>query len=187
MLKSNIWTGGKQMANKIRLEKVNYGNFDDLVDLEVNESQKNYVADNVYSLAEAYATTVSGGIAIPFGIYCDDKAVGFLMIGYCSTVDDLRLFLDEDEEESIDYYMYDSYMIWRFMIGKDYQGKGYGREAMKLALDYIRTCPCGSAKYIWLSYEPENEVAKNLYRSAGFVEVPEMPKGWDEIPAVMKM
>ena len=27
---------------------------------------------------------------------------------------------------------------------KRYQGKGYGRKAMELALDYIRTFPCGS-------------------------------------------
>jgi diamine N-acetyltransferase len=80
-----------------------------------------------------------------------------------------------------------SYLIWRFMIDKKYQGKGYGREALKLALDYIRTFPVGEAKYCWLSYEPENETARNLYRSCGFEEVKEMPKGWDEIPAVMEL
>ena len=64
---------------------------------------------------------------------------------------------------------------------------GYGREALKLALDYIRTFPAGPAEYCWLSYEPENEVARKLYASFGFVEEPEMPKGWDEIPALLKL
>jgi diamine N-acetyltransferase len=80
-----------------------------------------------------------------------------------------------------------SYLIWRFMIDKRYQGRGYGREAMQLALDYVRTFPVGEAKYCWLSYEPKNDVARNLYRSFGFVEEEKLPEGWDEIPAVMEL
>ena len=70
---------------------------------------------------------------------------------------------------------------------KKHQQKGYGKEALRLALDFIRTFPCGKAAYCWLSYEPENEVARKLYRSFGFVEAAEMPEGWDEIPAVLKL
>ena len=58
---------------------------------------------------------------------------------------------------------------------------------MKLALDYIKTFPCGEAEYCWLSYEPENETAGKLYRSFGFMEAEKMPEGWDEIPAVLKL
>ncbi|MBP5208800.1 MAG: hypothetical protein J6330_10140 [Clostridia bacterium] len=43
--------------DNLKLVKVNTKNFDALVDLEVNEEQKNYVASNVYSLAEAPSTT----------------------------------------------------------------------------------------------------------------------------------
>ena len=57
---------------------------------------------------------------------------------------------------------------------------------MRLALDYIRTKPCGNAECCWLSYEPENEVARKLYSSFGFEEK-EKPKGWDEVPAVLKL
>ena len=56
------------------------------------------------------------------------------------------------------------------MIDKIYQGKGFGKDAVKLALDFIGTLPCGAAEYCWLSYEPENEVARNLYGSFGFAE-----------------
>ena len=80
-----------------------------------------------------------------------------------------------------------SYYIWRFMIDKKYQKNGYGKEAPKLALDFIRTSPCGKAEYCWLSYEPENEVARKLYLSLGFEEKPELCREDEEIPAVLKL
>ena len=67
-----------------------------------------------------------------------------------------------------------NYNLWRLMIDKRYQGKGYGKEAVRLALEFIKTFPCGEAEYCWLSYEPENETASRLYRSFGFVEIGEM-------------
>ena len=75
------------------------------------------------------------------------------------------------------------------MIDKRYQGRGYGRKAMQLALDYMRTFPCGEAENIWLSYEPENEAAKKLYASFGFIEQPQWYKGGkgEEIPAILKL
>lgn len=71
------------------------------------------------------------------------------------------------------------------MIDKDYQKKGYGREAVRLALEYIKTFPCGEAQYCWLSYEPENAVAGRLYRSFGFVETGELDG--EELIAVLKI
>ncbi len=59
--------------------------------------------------------------------------------------------------------------------------------ALAQALAYVRTFPCGEADCCWLSYEPENEAARKLYRSFGFREAERMPKGWDEIPAVLKL
>ena len=79
----------------------------------------------------------------------------------------------------------DSYNIWRLMIDERFQGKGFGKEAMNRILDFIKTEPCGSAETCWLSYEPENTVAKNLYRSFGFQETGD----WDgnEIIAVLDL
>ncbi|MBP0968753.1 MAG: GNAT family N-acetyltransferase [Oscillospiraceae bacterium] len=173
-------------TGEVRLVKVDAGNFDDLIDLEVNEDQKGFVARNIYSLAEAYATLQSGDCVQPFGIYAGDEPVGFLMIGYFLRHDDAEEE-EEDEEEERPYYFYESYLFWRFMIDKEHQRKGYGRQAMKLALDYIRTFPFGKADYCWLSYEPENDVARRIYSSFGFVEEPALPRGWDEIPAVLKL
>ena len=172
------------MKSAISLREVNYKNYDDLIDLKVKESQKGYVASNIYSLAEAYAAVASKGYALPFGIYLEDRPVGFLMIGYYQDLEYAKKAFGEEDE--IPDYIPGSYLVWRFMIDQEYQGKGYGKEAMKLALDYIRTKPCGNAECCWLSYEPENEVARKLYSSFGFEEK-EKPKGWDEVPAVLKL
>ena len=165
----------------VRLVKVDTHTFDRLARLSVREEQKEFVASNLYSLAEAYATVAEGRFAQPFGVFAGEVPVGFLMIGYD--------FRDEWEENAMECpeFVKDSYFLWRFMIDKDHQHRGYGKEALKLALDYIRTFPCGAAGCCWLSYEPENEVARRLYRSFGFVEWSGIPKGWDEMPAVLKL
>lgn len=62
------------------------------------------------------------------------------------------------------------YCLWRFMIDKAHQGRGLGRQALAVALEYLQTFPCGPATHCWLSYEPENTVARALYQSMGFAE-----------------
>ena len=40
--------------------------------------------------------------------------------------------------------VYDNnYTIWRLMIDKRYQKRGYGKEVLNLALDFIKNWPCG--------------------------------------------
>ena len=63
-----------------------------------------------------------------------------------------------------------NYCLWRFMIDRNFQGRGYGKAALEAALRYLAGLPCGPAEYIWLSYEPENQRARAMYRSMGFVE-----------------
>ena len=163
----------------VRLVRVDTKNFDALIDLKPFESQENFVAPNIYSLAEACANTAEGRYAQPFGIYDGETPVGFLMIGF--------VIADDDAEREKYPFLNNNYLIWRFMIDRNHQNKGYGKAAMQLALDFIRTWPCGEAEYCWLSYEPENETARKLYRSFGFMEAEKMPEGWDEIPAVLKL
>ncbi len=106
------------------------------------------------------------------------------MIGYYPDLEYAKKAFGEEDE--IPDYIPGSYLVWRLMIDQEYQGKGYGKEALRLALEYIKTKPCGDAECCWLSYEPENKAARELYSSFGFEEK-EMPKGWDEVPAVLKL
>ena len=159
----------------LKLEKVNGKNVWDILSLKVAESQKEYVASNDTSIIEAYTTITGNGYAFPFGIYDEDTPVGFLMIGF-----------------DVDDYWTDApaiakgnYNLWRLMIDKRYQQKGYGRKAIELALEFTKAFPCGRAQYCWLSYEPENKVAKALYESFGFVETGDMDG--EELIAVLKL
>ena len=80
---------------------------------------------------------------------------------------------------------YGAYNIWRLMIDSGYQHRGYGKQAMQLALDFIRTFPCGKSACVWLSYEPENAHARALYHSFGFRETGE--KDGDENIAALAL
>ena len=161
----------------VHLEKVTPKNFEDLIELNIFESQYHFVADNEESLAEAYlAVTSEEAYAYPFAIYDDETLVGFLMIGYNEAALD-----GPDAPEALK----DNYSLWRLMIDKRYQKQGFGREAVRLALEFIKTWPSGEADLCVTSYNPENEVAKKLYASFGFVENGEMDD--DEIVAVLKL
>ena len=159
----------------LRLEKIHGQNVWDILKLKVAENQRHFVSSNDRSIIEAYTTITGNGYAFPFGIYDDDIPVGFLMIGF-GTAD----YWDDAPPVAAD-----NYNLWRLMIDEKYQNKGYGRAAVKLALDFINTLPCGKAEYCWLSYEPENEVARRLYQSFGFEETGE--KDCDELIAVLKL
>ena len=157
----------------MELRKVDGKNIWEIVKLSVAKEQSDFVATNTESILEAYTTITAGGVALPFGIYDGDTPVGFVMLGY-GTID--------DGEPTV---AAGNYCIWRFMIDAAYQHRGYGKQALRLTLDYIRTCPCGPADCCWLSYEPENDAAKALYHSAGFSENGEMCG--EEIVAVLKL
>jgi len=115
-------------------------------------------------LIEAYVTVSGGGYAFPFGVYDDDRAVGFVMVGYGT----------DENWKNPPKIATKNYSLWRLMIDQREQNKGYGKAALQLALDFIRKMPCGKADYCWLSYEPTNYSAKNLYYSFGFRETGEM-------------
>lgn len=159
----------------VRLERINSKNIWQVLKLKVSDKQKDFVAPNDMSIIEAYIAITNNGYAFPFGIFDEDDPVGFLMIGY--DVDDAF--------ENPPKIAYGNYNIWRLMIDERYQNKGYGNSAMQLALDFIKTFPCGKAQYCYLSYDPENTMAKNLYSQFGFVESGEMDG--DEVISVLKL
>ena len=159
----------------LKLKKINRNNIGEILKLEVFDNQKSFVATNNSSIIEAYIASTENNDVFTFSIYKDDTPIGFLMIGYDVNSDD----------EDAPMIAKGNYNIWRLMIDKKFQGKGFGKKAMDLALDFINTFPCGTAKYCWLSYESDNEVARELYKSVGFVETDE--KDGEEIVAIMKL
>lgn len=143
----------------IELRKITHENLYEIVNLSVADSQSKFVASNSTSIMDAYVAITNDGIALPFGIYADDKAVGFIMFSYGAKKDG-----------SIPAIAYQNYCIWRFMIDARYQKQGYGKEAVCEAIKYMRSFPCGKAEYCWLCYESENIAAKTLYEKCGFKE-----------------
>ncbi len=159
----------------VKLEKINGKNVWDILKLSVSGEQKSFVASNTNSIIEAYTSITGNGYAFPFGIYAEDTPVGFLMIGFDT----------DDYWEDAPQIAKGNYNLWRLMIDQKYQKKGYGKKAVRLALDFIKTFPCGQAEYCWLSYEPENKTACQLYRSFGFMETGE--RDGEELIAILKL
>jgi diamine N-acetyltransferase len=136
------------MRNDVRLAEVTADNWEAVADLEVAPEQEDLVASNVYSLAEARFDPD----ACPRAIYTGKRVVGFLMYDVSRT-----------RGKSL------KASIYRFMIDRRHQRKGYGRAALSNALDEIRAIP--GIKKVSISYMPNNPVAKPFYGSFGFVEV----------------
>ncbi|MBQ4898808.1 GNAT family N-acetyltransferase [Paenibacillus sp. Marseille-P2973] len=126
----------------IQLKEIDRNNFFDVIKLSVAEEQKDFVATNLFSLAQAKAFPE----CICLAIYDDDVLVGFTM--YC---------IDEDDHE---------YWIYRLMIDAKHQSKGYGRAAMELLIDRIKEDE--QHRVIHISFEPNNVQAKHLYEKLGF-------------------
>ena len=110
--------------------------------------------------------------AMAFGLYEGDEPVGFALFGYGR--------MEGDPEVARD-----SYVLCRFMIDQRYQGRGLGKRGLQICLDYLRTYPCGPAKQVWLSYEPDNAAARSLYHRFGFEENGETDG--EEIVAVLPL
>ncbi|WP_286911127.1 GNAT family N-acetyltransferase [Clostridium sp. UBA1652] len=147
----------------INLKKITFDNFDECNKLETKENQKNFVASNLISLAQAYVALSNGdGIPMPYAIYRDDVMIGFIMLSYT---------------EANEIHNENAYWVWRFMIDKVHQGKGYGKASMNKAIELVKTFPYGHASEIYLSYEPENIKAKKLYSSMGFIETGDIEDG----------
>ena len=158
----------------IRFDEITNKNIWKVCALEPIEEQKDFVAENLQSLAEAYATRNEGNNVLPLAVYNDDVLIGFVMIGK-GTVG------NEDESDLIK----ENYCLWRLMIDKQYQGQGLGKQTIDAAIALIRSFPFGRANKVWLSYEPENVRAKAIYQKYGFVENGEMCG--NEIVAVFEL
>ena len=130
----------------IGLRQITEENMQQCFDLKVSSDQTQYIAPNEDSWNTAQENR---DVARPFAIYCDDNMVGFTMFAF-----------DEDYEDPKDRYW-----LWRFMIDKSLQGKGYGTAALQVIIQYFRE---HGANNIRLSTKDTNLNALTMYHKAGF-------------------
>ena len=126
----------------VTLREVNAETVRTICRLEVREDQKHCVAPNAHSISQAYFEPKAWFRAI----YADETPVGFVMIY-------------DDPEES-------AYFLWRYMIDARYQKLGFGKRAMDLILEHVRTRP--GAKELKLSCHPGEDGPEPFYSKYGF-------------------
>ncbi|MGE7468264.1 GNAT family N-acetyltransferase [Bosea sp. NPDC003192] len=112
-----------------------------ICELEPHEAQSGFVAPNAVSIAQAHFNLA----AVFRAIYADEEPVGFIM------------WRPEDDGASC--------FLWRFMIDRRHQGKGYGRDAIGLWLEGL---PQQGYKLATLSYVPGNGGPHAFYLAQGF-------------------
>ncbi|QSX07001.1 GNAT family N-acetyltransferase [Sedimentibacter sp. zth1] len=126
----------------IELRTIDRENMYDVIELQVADEQKKFVASNSFSLLQAnYEVDM-----YPFAIYKDNELVGFVMY-------------DLDDE-------IDMYGMCRLMVDKKYQNQGIGKLAIEKLFDVVRE-EHGNVKF-YTSAEPTNTVALGLYEKMGF-------------------
>ncbi len=129
----------------IELKSITKDNLEDVLNLNVLEYQQPFVSSTACSLAQAY---VYRETAFPFAVYANSTIVGFIMLGY--------------------YEAKKQYTLWKFLIDKNHQNKGYGKEALQLGIMYLRDN--FGVSEICTGVALGNEKAKRLYSSIGFKE-----------------
>ena len=141
--------------NTVSLKEITEETLFSILRLEVKDNQKNLIAPNAVSIAEAYFSEH----AWFRGIYAGDTPVGFVM-----------MYIDIEKP---DYY------LWRFMIDKHHQGKDYGYAAMQQIIDFVKEFP--NAQKIELSYAPREGNASQFYAKCGFIDTGELDDDGYEI------
>jgi diamine N-acetyltransferase len=130
------------MSDDVELKDVTADNWEAVADLELAPEQQDLVAGNLYSIAESKFDPD----ARPRAVYAGETLVGFLMYDVQRT----------------------RASIYRFMIDRRHQGRGYGRAALAKALAEIKSI--SSVQKISIRYMPDNPAARPFYGSFGFGE-----------------
>jgi diamine N-acetyltransferase len=119
--------------------------------LNVTSDQEGFVAPNAVSIAEAHFEPTAWFRAI----YADGEPVGFIML--------------EDDAAKAEYF------LWRLMVAEGSQRRGYGRRAVELLIDYVRTRPGATA--LMTSWVPGERGPEKFYRKLGFEPTGEIDEG----------
>lgn len=140
----------------VTLQLITGENRDIVSALQVTKVQEDYVTGVAESLVEAAETPQ----AMPWyrAVYADTTPVGFVMLS--------------DNIPPGDPALLGPYYLWRMIIDARYQGNGYGRAAIALIVDYLRTRP--GAEELLTSVAPGDATPLGFYLRCGFTETGEM-------------
>src|SRR5713226_10051913 len=101
---------------ELSIREVTRENWRAALHLAVHPEQQRFIADSApiaaIALAKAYIRP-GGLIWVPYAFYADAEMVGFTELAY--------------EPGSVD-----NYWIFHFFIDRHFQGRGYGKEALRL-------------------------------------------------------
>lgn len=138
--------------NELTLREVTDHNFNAVIQLSdtLTAEQKKCVASNMKSLAQAYLFPKN---AWPRAIYLDEVPIGFIM-----------LYLDTDEGPEEDL---PAHYLWRFMIARDYQNKGYGKKVLDMI---VQKCRDDLKRTLFLSCDTEGPMPYQFYIQYGFID-----------------
>ena len=131
----------------LRLVPVTERNWMDIASLSVKENQKNYVAPAIGILARGY-------------VYrdCNAKIYAFENDGAIVGAALVREFTDEPP----------GYDLQQFMIGGQYQNRGYGTQALQLVLEELRKE--NHYDHVELCVKKADTEAIRLYEKMGFTD-----------------
>lgn len=143
--------GGLVSTSRVSLREITSETVREICALAVGEQQKNFVAANAESIAEAYFDESAWFRAIYYG----ETPVGFVMLS--------------ENPEAGEYY------LWRFMIDKRYQGQGLGKIVMAKIIDHVKSRPL--AHELTLSCVPGEGGPEEFYQRLGFQFTGEVDDG----------
>lgn len=139
------------MPDEVNLREITADTVRAICALEVAPGQRDYVAPNAVSIAQAYFEPKAWFRAV----YDGETPVGFVM-----------LHVDPEGEE---------YYLWRFMIAAEHQRRGVGRRALELVVEHVKTLPGATA--LSSSFVPGDSGPRAFYLEYGFVETGEVDHG----------
>jgi diamine N-acetyltransferase len=148
-------------STDVSLREVTTENLEAVLALDVGEDQRPFVASNAKSIAEAHFHPEAWFRAI----YAGETLVGFLMLH------DDSLRADPPEERC--------YFLWRLMIDAAHQGRGFGRRAVALLVDHVRTRP--HAHELLTSFRRGAGSPEGFYDKLGFRPTGEEVEGEVEL------
>ncbi len=142
----------------IELRPLTKQNWEDAADLRLGDDQREFIAENLWTIAETqFFPWVERRV-----IVADGEVVGLAAYG-------------RDHDGA-------AWWLYRFMIGREHQRKGFGREALAALIAEWRFRQIAR---VTVGFHQQNAAAERLYLAAGFVPGPDA--SWGEKTATLTL